>query len=86
MTSMLWEFFVVGLLLYGLAALAIPLLIRRRPLLAFTPNVRWGGAHPRLVTAVRTSTIRPNMRSRTTSGCPSRRTRSAPTLQRRHRH
>jgi hypothetical protein len=84
MRSMLWEFFVVGLLLYGLGGLALPVLIRRRPL-AVTPNIRWGGAHPRLINAVRTSTIRPNTRSRTTSGCPGRRIRSAPRLQQQHR-
>lgn len=88
MRSMFWEFFVIGLLLYGLAVLALPFLIRERQPLAVTPNVerKWGGPHPRLITAVRTSRIRPNMRSAATaSGCPNRRIRGAPRVQRRYR-
>jgi hypothetical protein len=58
MTSMLWEFFVAGLLLYGLALLGLPLLTRERKPVAFAWNeaTHWARAHPRITTPLRTTT------------------------------
>lgn len=86
---MLWELFVVGLLLYGFAFLAMPFLLRKRQQpIAVAPNIgrRFGGPHPRLTTSLHTIRTAPNRRSRTTaSGCPNRRMPSTTRLQRRRR-
>jgi hypothetical protein len=77
MSSMLWEFFVVGMLLYGLAFLGLAVWSReRKPAATLDAASNWGRAHPRIMTPLRTSTnwaTGPRRRSRSTAcGSPNR--------------
>jgi hypothetical protein len=74
MTSMLWEFFIGGLLLYGLAFLGMAVLSRERKLVTATWNesTNWNRAHPRITTPLRASINWASMpRRRVRSSCGS---------------
>jgi hypothetical protein len=73
MTSMLWEFFVGGLLLYGLAFLGMAVLTRgQKPRSAtWNESTNWSRAHPRVMTPLRSTTnwaSAPRRRARSSCG------------------
>lgn len=73
MTPMLWDVFVAGLLLYGIAFLGMAVLTRgQKPQSAtWNESANWNRAHPRLLTPLRSTTnwaSAPRRRARTACG------------------
>lgn len=70
MTSLFWEIFVVGLLLYGLSFLTTPLVLRGRQPVAVAPNTgkRREAEHPRMTSGRSRRMAIPNTGSSAATG------------------